>query len=257
VAGPQLFISDLHLTTERPAINRTFFAFLRDEARSAAALYILGDLFDYWIGDDDLADPFNASVADGLRALVDGGCRVHFMPGNRDFLVGSRFAAACGMTVLDDPTVIDLCGTRTLLMHGDTLCTTDLAYQTFRTKVHTETWQRDFLARSLAERRAIAQGLRAESQEEKGTKTAEIMDVTPSAVEQVMREHDCTRLIHGHTHRPARHALTIAGKACERWVLAAWFESGSYLRCSQDGSCRALTLAPRSGPADHGHEHDR
>jgi UDP-2,3-diacylglucosamine hydrolase len=243
VSGPQLFISDLHLTIERPAISQTFFAFLLAEARAASDLYILGDLFDYWIGDDDLDDPFNASIANALRALSAAGCRVSFMPGNRDFLLGSRFAAVCGMTVLDDPSVIDLHGVRTLLMHGDTLCTTDLAYQEFRTKVHTGSWQRDFLARTLSERRAIAQGLRAESQAEKGTKTSEIMDVTPSAVEQVMRDHACTRLIHGHTHRPARHALRIDGRPCERWVLASWYETGSYLRCDPSGNVAEVTLA--------------
>lgn len=245
--GPRLFISDLHLTPERPAINRTFFSFLRAQARAASALYILGDLFDYWIGDDDLDDPFNASVASALRALSDTGCRVSFMPGNRDFLLGERFAAACGMRVLDDPTVIDLHGTRTLIMHGDTLCTADLAYQAFRTKVHTDAWQRDFLARTLAERRAVAQGLRAESQEEKVTKSAEIMDVTPSAVERILREHACIRLIHGHTHRPARHTLQVDGRHCERWVLDAWYEAGSYLCCTPDGACLSVALAPGAG----------
>lgn len=244
MAGPVLFISDLHLSPERPAINRSFFAFLRNEARAAAALYILGDLLDYWIGDDDLDLPFHAAVAAGLRELSASGCPVYFLPGNRDFLIGSRFAQAAGLQILADPTLIELAGVPTLLMHGDTLCTTDLAYQEFRAKVHDPAWQRALLAKPLAERRAIAFSLLQDSRVEKGTKSSDIMDVTPDAVEQVLREHRCPRLIHGHTHRPARHEYLIDGMRCERWVLGPWYEAGSYLRCDADGSCTPVALPP-------------
>jgi len=242
VPGAQLFISDLHLTPHRPAINHAFFGFLRSEARSAQALYILGDLFDYWIGDDDLDDPFNASIAAGLRALAQSGCAVSFMPGNRDFLIGSRFAAAAGMRTLADPTLIDLAGTATLLLHGDTLCTGDIAYQEFRTKVHAEAWQQAFLARPIAERRAIALGLREESRIEQGSKSDAIMDVVPAAVETAFLAHGCTRMIHGHTHRPACHRHCMGASACERWVLGAWYVRGSYLRCDSRGQISAHML---------------
>jgi len=241
----QLFISDLHLTPQRPEINRAFFAFLAEEARAASELYILGDLFDYWIGDDDLGDGFNASIAAALCDLAETGCVVSFMPGNRDFLLGSGFAAAAGMRVLGDPTRIELSGTPTLLLHGDTLCTDDHAYQAFRAKVHGAAWQRGFLAKTLAERRTIAQGLREESRTEQTLKTDAIMDVAPAAVEQAFREHACTRMIHGHTHRPACHRYMIEGRVCERWVLGAWYSAGSYLQCDRLGRLSAQALAAR------------
>ena len=237
-AAQVAFISDLHLAPGRGRINRTFFRLLRDKARGASALYILGDLFDSWIGDDDLDEPLHGSVISGLRALSDDGCRVFLMHGNRDFLIGASFAAAAGLELLEDPTVIELFGKRTLLMHGDTLCTEDVAYQQFRVRVRNPEVQRDFLAKPLGERRAIAHGLQQESAVTKQTKTAEIMDVTPGEVEQALERYDCRLLIHGHTHRPARHDVVVEGRHCERWVLADWHEHGELLQVSAQGITR-------------------
>ena len=235
-----LFISDTHLCPTRPAINSTFFEFLRHPAAQAEALYILGDLFEYWAGDDD-DDPFNGSVLAALRELADRGVAVYLMHGNRDFLIGNRFASACRAKLLPDPTLISLYGTPTLLMHGDTLCSDDVKYQAFRTKVRNPGYQQQFLAQPLSSRKQIIAGLRAENAEEKQQKSEAIMDVTPATVEAVLREHGYPRLIHGHTHRPALHQHVVDGHRCERWVLADWYLSGSYLHCDTAG-CRAIEL---------------
>lgn len=237
-----LFISDLHLCAGRPQINLDFFGFLEHEARSAQALYILGDLFEYWVGDDDLGDAFNAAVVSSLDRLVAAGVPTYLMHGNRDFVIGDAFARASGVTLLPDPTLLDLYGQPTLVMHGDTLCTLDEDYQAFRREARTEAWMRDLLRRPLAERKAAVEALRRQSEQEKRGKTAEIMDVAPSEVENVLRRHGYPRLIHGHTHRPARHEHTVDGHACERWVLSDWYRSGSYLACDESG-CRAVQLA--------------
>ena len=235
-----IFISDLHLCPTRPAINQTFFEFLRGPAAEAEALYILGDLFDYWAGDDD-DDPFNASVLAALRALSDRGVALYLMHGNRDFLIGDRFSAACGAKLLPDPTLIDLYATRTLLMHGDTLCTDDVRYLEFRAMVRGPEWQRQFLDQSLDQRKQVIAGLRSGNAAEKKLKTEEIMDATPAGIEAVLRAHGYPRLIHGHTHRPALHRHVVDGHACERWVLADWYTSGSYLTCDAEG-CKATRL---------------
>jgi UDP-2,3-diacylglucosamine hydrolase len=164
------------------------------------------------------------------------------MHGNRDFLAGERFAAAARARLLPDPHVIEQGGVRTLLLHGDTLCVDDPDYQAFRTKVRASAWQRDFLAKPLAERRAIARQLRADSRSSQQVKADAIMDVAPAAVLEAFRRHDCTRMIHGHTHRPARHEYTVDGRACERWVLAEWYATGSFLRCDPTGRCEAVSL---------------
>ena len=233
--SPILFISDLHLTAEREQINQTFLRFLRSEACGAEALYILGDLFDYWLGDDDLDDPFHRTIADRLRELSDHGCTIFFMHGNRDLLIGNAFAQSAGVKLLRDPTLIDLLGTPTLLMHGDTLCTADLDYQRYRAQVHSESWQREALAKPLEERRAIARDLRQRSETSKLAKTEQIMDVSPEAVEQAFAQYGCSHLIHGHTHRPARHEHLVAGRQCERWVLSDWHQHGEYLRADPTG----------------------
>ena len=235
-----LFISDLHLCPTRPEIGRLFLRFLAGPAREAEALYILGDLFEYWAGDDDLGDPFNADICAALRGLSDAGTPVFFMAGNRDFLVGDAFAVVAGLTFLPDPFIADIGGTATLLMHGDTLCTDDAAYRQFRAKVRSAEWRRTFLAQPLTGRKAQIEVLRRESEAQKRIKPMEIMDANPQAVAQALREHGCTRLIHGHTHRPARHLHEIDGRQCERWVLPAWYESGGYLACDGSG-CRAVT----------------
>lgn len=238
---PTLFISDLHLSRERPHINRLFFDFLRGPATEAQALYILGDLFEYWAGDDDLIDPFNAEIAASLRALSNGGVHLYFMHGNRDFLCGDQFARACGLLLLPDPTLIDLYGTPTLLMHGDTLCTDDLPYQAFRKQVRDPAWQRAFLAQPLPARKAMIEKLRLQTEQEKRGKTMEIMDVTLCAVTEALREHKVPRLIHGHTHRPARHTHEVEGEVRERWVLHDWYEHPAYLRCDVSG-CSSVEL---------------
>ena len=237
----RIFVSDLHLCPTRPAINQTFFEFLRGPAAQAEALYILGDLFEYWAGDDD-DDTFNASVRAALRALSGRGVGIFLMHGNRDFLIGARFAAACGAQLLPDPTLLDLYGTRTLLMHGDTLCTDDAGYQEFRAQVRNPAFQDQFLGQSLARRKEIIAGLRAENAAEKEQKSAAIMDVTIATVEAELRKYGYPRLIHGHTHRPALHQHVVDGHRCERWVLDDWYASGSCLRCDAAG-CRVIQLA--------------
>lgn len=236
-----IFVSDLHLCPTRPAINQTFFDFLRGPAAQAEALYILGDLFEYWAGDDD-DDPFNASVLAALRALSAGGVALFLMHGNRDFLIGERFTAACGAQLLPDPTLIDLYGTRTLLMHGDTLCTEDVRYLEFRAKVRSPEWQHRFLAQTLDQRKAIIAGLRSENAVEKQLKAEEIMDASPAGIEAALRRHGYPRLIHGHTHRPALHRHVVDGRSCERRVLADWYARGSCLVCDAAG-CRVIPLA--------------
>lgn len=237
-----LFISDLHLCASRPAIARIFFRFLEREARSAESLYILGDLFEYWAGDDDLGDPFNASVVAALAGLVGNGVPVYLMHGNRDFVIGDAFAQASGVSLLADPTLLSLHGQALLLMHGDTLCTLDEEYQAFRREARSETWIRSLLGKPLTQRKASIDALRQQSEIEKHRKPAAIMDVAPAEVEQILRRYGCPRLIHGHTHRPARHVHIIDGRTCERWVLGDWYHGGSYLACDASG-CRAIALA--------------
>lgn len=232
-----LLVSDLHLHPSRPETARLFGEFLAGPARGAQTLYILGDLFDAWIGDDDLADPFAAGIAADLKSLADTGVRIRFMPGNRDFLIGAGFAAAAGIEIIADETVADIGGVPTLLLHGDTLCTGDLKYQEFRRQVRAEAWQREFLARPLAERRRIADDLRDRSEAEKRAKPMALMDADETAVASAFAAHRVTRMIHGHTHRQARHEYP--GR--ERWVLPEWDRSGGALACDAAG-CRWLAL---------------
>lgn len=241
-----LFISDLHLDAERPAITDLFGRFLRGEARGADALYILGDLFEAWVGDDDPSDT-GAFVANELRALGDAGTPVFFMRGNRDFLLGEAYAHRAGMAVLPDPAVVTLYGKPTLLMHGDTLCTDDVAYQAFRTQTRHPQWQAQFLAQPLAARLAFAQQARAASKAHQAglqdTGTMEtITDVAALTVEGTLARYGIDTLIHGHTHRPAVHALDVEGRACRRIVLGDWYEQGSVLRVDARGhKLEALT----------------
>jgi len=225
---PTFFISDLHLDDARPQITELFARFLQEDARGADALYILGDLFESWIGDDDDA-PLAALVAQALHNLSDSGVPIYFMRGNRDFLLGADYAKQCGMTPLDDPALIELGGERTLLMHGDTLCTDDIEYQKFRALVRNPAWQTQFLAKPLAERRTFAAQARGESRKQTAMKAAEIMDVNQGAVESAMRAHGVRRLIHGHTHRPATHRFDLDVQAAERIVLGDWYEQSSVL----------------------------
>jgi len=232
---PTLFISDLHLTEERPEANERFIGFLEKKARGAEALYLLGDFFEYWIGDDDLGEPFNAVIAGLLGDLTRRGVPVHLMHGNRDFLIGERFCAATGASLLHDPTVSEIQGVPTLLMHGDTLCTDDVEYQAWRRKARDPAFQARFLAQSLPERRRAIVQMREKSKEVVAGKTAEIMDVNEGAVRDALQRHGVRRLIHGHTHRPGRHALEVDGERCERWVLPDWYGRGGYLEVDRRG----------------------
>jgi len=229
-----LFISDLHLDSARPEITALFLRFLREEATDAEALYILGDLFEAWVGDDEPGEPAT-SVRAALRELVDNGTPVSLMRGNRDFLYGSRFAAESGARLLPDPAVITLYGEPTLLMHGDLLCTEDTAYQTFRAMVRNPAWQEQFLAQPLAARQEFAAKARAASKQHQSGAMESIMDVTPAEVEATMTRHGVSRLIHGHTHRPAIHPLTVNQRRAQRIVLGDWYTQGSVLRVDADG----------------------
>ena len=236
-----LFISDLHLCPTRPAINTLFAHFIQNIAPQAEALYILGDFFEYWAGDDDLAEPFHSAIAQRLSTLAQSGTRLYLMHGNRDFLIGDAFLRAANIKLLPDPTVIDLYGHPTLLMHGDTLCSDDVEYQAFRSQVRQPAWQQSFLATPLATRKAQIEALRKRSELEKSNKAAEIMDTNLDTVTTTLRAFGYPRLIHGHTHRPALHMHTVDDKTCERWVLTDWYESGGYLRCDAAG-CVAQRL---------------
>jgi UDP-2,3-diacylglucosamine hydrolase len=230
-----LFIADLHLDPSRPQITALFERYLAgDEVRHADALYILGDLVEAWIGDDDDAE-LPARIATATRAVRDAGVPVYFMVGNRDFLLGQAFAERAGLTLLDDGTVHDIHGRRTLLMHGDVLCTDDIAYQAVRQQVRTPEWQAQILAMPLQARRAFAAKARADSKAHTGSTMESIMDVNADAVAEAMRKTGVTRLIHGHTHRPAVHDFQLAGAPAQRIVLGDWYEQGSVLRVDANG----------------------
>jgi UDP-2,3-diacylglucosamine hydrolase len=243
-AGNTLLISDLHLDPTAPGIARQFTEFLRGPARAARALYILGDLFEVWLGDDD-PDPAVRAIVGELRALTDAGVPLYVMHGNRDFLLGSRFAADTGGTLLADGTIVEMHGERVLLLHGDVLCTADTGYQRLRR------WLRNplslFVLRhlSLEARRGIAHRLRSGSQMHVGTTPAEIMDVTPAAVVATLRRAGVRTMVHGHTHRPAIHRLAVDGLPARRMVLGDWYTQGSVLEWRDDGvDLRALPRTP-------------
>jgi UDP-2,3-diacylglucosamine hydrolase len=232
--GHVILLADLHLDAARPAMLERFRSFSRRAAQRSDPVYLLGDVFEAWIGDDD-DGPVARTVMSALAELTGAGTPVWFMPGNRDFLVGADFLARTGVTWLEDPTIIDLHGVRTLLCHGDTLCTGDIAYQRFRSQVRSAEWREAFLARPLSERRALAAGLRADSGEATGTKTSEAMDATSEAIAEAVRTHHAERIIHGHTHRPARHVHAIDGGEVERWVLADWYREPAVLVAGPGG----------------------
>lgn len=227
-----LFISDLHLSAERPGMLRRFSAFMTEEAASAESLYILGDLFEYWPGDDALEDPSDAvaaTVAEALRRYTASGKPLRLLHGNRDFLLGARFVERTGATLLPDHAIVAVAGEPALLLHGDSLCTDDLAYQEFKSKVRTDAWRREFLAHPLAERHALMARYRAQSENAKSATVARIMDVNAGAVAAAFRQSGVRRMIHGHTHRHACHHPVLDGVTRERWVLPDWYERGGYL----------------------------
>ena len=236
-----LFIADLHLSPSSPKLFQKFQNFLEGPAREATALYILGDLFEIWVGDDDIPSPFNQKVVNALAALTQQGTQLFYLHGNRDFLLGNKFAKACGATHLTDPTILILeDGVRTLLTHGDQLCTEDEAYQAWRKQVRSVTWQRKVMTLPIEERYKIAQEATTMSTQAKKKKTLAIMDVTLQAVIELLRKNDYPRLIHGNTHRPARHTYRLDDNTCERWVLTDWnSRKGGYVRCDENG-CQAI-----------------
>jgi len=229
-----LFVSDLHLDPARPAITALFLDFLARQAGRADACYILGDLFEAWIGDDDDAE-LGRRVAGALRALADSGVSVHFLHGNRDFLIGERFAAAAGVRLLPESEAINLYGEPVLLLHGDTLCTDDTDYQAFRAQVRDPAWQARLLELPLAQRRALAGQLRETSQQATQLKETAITDVNLEAVDGALRARGIRRMIHGHTHRPAIHEWMLDGQPARRAVLGDWYDRGSVLRCDVTG----------------------
>ena len=236
-----LFISDLHLCASRPAITAAFVDFLQHTASKVKALYILGDLFEYWAGDDDIDDAFHQQIISGFKKLSDAGVKVFLMHGNRDFLIADGFCRMAGITLLEDPTLIDLHGKKALLSHGDDLCVDDVAYQQFRTQVRDKKWQHEFLSQPLQVRKKQIEAIRARSEQEKTQKSLEIMDVNAEAVNALLRAYQPDLLIHGHTHRPDRHTIELDGKLITRWVLGDWYEQGSYLACDKHG-CRNMGL---------------
>ncbi|PCJ14924.1 MAG: UDP-2,3-diacylglucosamine diphosphatase [Gammaproteobacteria bacterium] len=217
------FISDLHLETERPDITRAFLRWCQDLPTSTQSLYILGDFFEVWVG-DDYQNELIQTIKQQLRALSDKGIDLAVMHGNRDFLLGQEFADQIGCRMLQDPTVETILGKQVLLMHGDSLCTKDLEYMQFRQQIRDPNWQANFLTKPLEERLAIAQQLRAASQQKNSDKQTYLMDVTDSEVVKVMQDHQVDTLIHGHTHRPKQHSLQVDDRTCTRWVLGDWHQ---------------------------------
>ena len=219
-----LFVSDLHLSPRSPGATCLFLQFLAGHARQATELYILGDLFETWIGDDDLADPFNAEIVAGLRAAADSGLKISALHGNRDFLLGAGFAAASGVKLVNDPYILSTAEWQFVLSHGDALCLDDTAYMAFRAQARNPEWQAALLAKPLAERRIIAAQMREISESSQRDKANPYTDLQPAATDDFLRQHGYATFIHGHTHQPAMHDHIVDGIHVERWVLADWHE---------------------------------
>jgi len=242
-----LFISDLHLSPRSPGATRLFLQFLAGRARLADELFILGDLFEAWIGDDDCDDPFNAEVVAALRLASESGLKISAMHGNRDFLLGTGFTAASGVKLLNDPYILSTAEWQFVLSHGDALCLDDTAYMTFRTQVRNPEWQAALLAKPLAERRAIAAHMREVSESSQRGKENPYTDLQAAATDDFLREHGYATFIHGHTHQPAKHDHIVDGIHVERWVLADWHEDrGECLVWNGEALIReAITLENR------------
>lgn len=235
-----LFVSDIHLDDLRPAITSLFLDFLKESAYHAETLYILGDLFEVWIGDDDTSS-LNLKIISALHQLTISGTQAFLIHGNRDFMIGKKFEDASGCKIIPDPTVINLYGTDTVLMHGDTLCTDDTEYMEFRTMVRDPAWQNEFLGRPIQERKNIASKLREQSKTKTQGKPIELMDVAQKTVVETLIKYNAQHMIHGHTHRPDTHQFTLNNKPAQRIVLGDWYQNGSVLRCTKK-ECRLETL---------------
>lgn len=235
-----LFISDLHLAADHPETSALFSRFLETRARQAKAVYILGDLFEVWLGDDMILPDYQPAIR-AMKALSDSGVMLYLMHGNRDFFMGEHLMQLCGATLLDDPVVIELEGTPTLLMHGDTLCIDDAEYMKFRAMVRNPQWQNEVLAKSPEQRLALAKQFRDISKTETGNKTENIMDVNQAEVERMFSTHKVARLIHGHTHRPAIHDFELNSQPVQRIVLGDWSTQGKVLVC-EGGQCALETV---------------
>lgn len=238
------FISDLHLSPRTPGANALFRRFLEQCLHNTQSLYILGDFFETWIGDDDDdADPFNAEIISALRQASEGGLEICLMHGNRDFLLGSSFAEAAGLQLLNDPYVLSTPEWQFVLSHGDSLCIDDQEYMAFRQQVRSAAWQAAFLAKPLTERRAIAAHLRQQSEQVKQEKAPYLMDLNPGETEDFLRQHGYATFIHGHTHQPATHDHIVDGIHVERWVLADWHENRGECLCWDGETLRRETLS--------------
>ncbi len=240
-----LFISDLHLEPDRPDISQTFFNFLEQHAANAQALYILGDFFNVWLGDDHISE-LNLKVAEKLKALNQSGVIIKLMHGNRDFLMGEKFAQSCGAELIQEPYLLDAFNETLLLMHGDALCTQDHDYIAFRQMVRDPAWQQDFLNRPIDERIAFAAEARKQSKNMSSNKAADIMDVTPEAVVGIMQKYNVLKLIHGHTHRPAVHELSGVAESVKRMVLGDWDDGAWYISWTEE----QLSLHKIESPVD-------
>ncbi|WP_019141230.1 UDP-2,3-diacylglucosamine diphosphatase [Noviherbaspirillum massiliense] len=242
-----LFISDLHLHPSLPRTTQAFMDFLARHAIKARQLYLLGDMFEYWAGDDDIAAPYNTQIVDAIRDVANAGTQIFWVGGNRDFLVGERFAQAAAVTLLPDPFIAPIAGQRIILTHGDAQCTDDHDYMVFRAQVRNPAWQQEFLSRPLEQRKAIIEGLRHGSREAQRAKSYEIMDVNAGAIDALFDEYGSTILIHGHTHRPAVHQHQLHGVTYTRHVLPDWdcdTESprGGWIAIDADGTIRRFSL---------------
>lgn len=244
-----LFVSDLHLQAAMPRTTQAFFDFLRHRATKTRQLYLLGDIFEAWAGDDDISDPFNQQVVNELRQLSERGIAVFWMAGNRDFLVGEQFAKTCNITLLPDPYVTTIADRLLVLTHGDAYCTDDVAYMQFRAQVRDAEWQKNFLALPLAQRKAIIEDLRAGSRAAQRDKSYEIMDVNADAIAGLFEQTASATMIHGHTHRPARHDHSDGGEERVRYVLSDWdldadaaAPRGDWLALDMDGAIRRYDL---------------
>lgn len=238
-----LFVSDVHLKPSLPRTTQAFFDLLRIRATKAQQLYLLGDIFEYWAGDDDIAAPYNRRIIDAIGRVSDAGIAVFWIAGNRDFLVGDAFAKATGATLLPDPFVAAIAGHRITLVHGDAQCTDDTAYMAFRAQVRQPGWQQEFLARPLAQRKAIIEGLRNDSREAQRAKSYDIMDVNPGAIQSLFDATGTSIMIHGHTHRPACHDYRHNGANRSRYVLPDWEcdvepRRGGWIELASDGTIR-------------------